>query len=170
MHRLVLRTVVLLLATTVGATLRAQAVEANSLRGIREIEVTIEPLATSAEEAGLHRADIQTDVELKLRLAGIKVLTNGEWLQGPGSPYLYVNANVRLNQPAAPGLAIFSISLQLKQLVTLTRDVSIMASATTWDTEAAGSVGRTNLQKIRDGIRDLVDEFINAYLSVNPKK
>jgi len=32
-----------------------------------------------------------------------------------------------------------------------------------------GTVGRDNLRDIRNSTKDRVDEFINAYLSVNPK-
>jgi hypothetical protein len=33
-----------------------------------------------------------------------------------------------------------------------------------------GSVGKSKLPGVRDSIRHSVDEFIDAYLSVNPKK
>jgi membrane-bound lytic murein transglycosylase D len=63
-----------------------------SLRGIHALRVVVEDLSSAVEQAGLHRTDIQTDVELKLRLAGIKVLPEDAQ---PLSPYLYVNANVQ---------------------------------------------------------------------------
>jgi membrane-bound lytic murein transglycosylase D len=63
-----------------------------SLRGIQALRVVVEDLSSAVEQAGLHRTDIQTDVELKLRLAGIKVLPEDAQ---PLSPYLYVNANVQ---------------------------------------------------------------------------
>jgi hypothetical protein len=55
--------------------------------------------------------------------------------------------------------------------VRLDRDPSIkIFAATTWDVAELGTVGRVNLRSIRERIKDLVDMFINAYLSVNPKK
>jgi hypothetical protein len=45
-----------------------------------------------------------------------------------------------------------------------------ISGATTWSVTAVGTVGRENLRNIRDFIKDDVDKFVNAYLSVNPKK
>lgn len=165
MNKLVLRPAVLLLAVTVSV----MGGDEKSLRGLQGVNVIIESLSSEAEQAGLNRTAIQTDVELKLRLAGIKVLSEEESLKQRGYPYLYVNAIVGLGKNT-PGLAFYAIRCALKQDVTLTRDDSISTIATTWDTGASGLVGASNLQNIRGGIKDLVDEFINAYLSVNPKK
>ena len=33
-----------------------------------------------------------------------------------------------------------------------------------------GVVGRNELPSLRDGIKHYIDQFINAYLSVNPRK
>lgn len=41
--------------------------------------------------------------------------------------------------------------------------------AATWNSSWTGSVGRDNSSAIRDRVKDTVDEFINAYLSVNPR-
>src|ERR1017187_384283 len=76
MHKLILRAGILLLATTVGVTLRAQDSDTQTLKGIQGLGVVVEDINSEAERAGLHRTDIQTDVELKLRLAGIKVLSD----------------------------------------------------------------------------------------------
>ena len=40
--------------------------------------------------------------------------------------------------------------------------------ATTWLKANTGTVGE--IKSIRDRIKDFVDEFINNYLTVNPKK
>src|SRR2546428_542917 len=38
-----------------------------------------------------------------------------------------------------------------------------------WSTGSTGSVGMTRLDSLRNYVRDDVDEFINAYLSVHPR-
>ncbi len=54
-----------------------------SLRGIPGVYVLIEHLNPDAESDGLTRTQLRTDVELKLRLAGIKVFTREERFLGP---------------------------------------------------------------------------------------
>lgn len=167
MNGFILRLGVLILAVTVSVM--AGEFDKKSLHGLGGVYVLVESLDSEIEQAGLHKADIQTDVELKLRLAGIKVPTEEEHLHQPGTPYLYINANVHLGHENS-GLAYYAIDCELEQDVTLTRDESISTVATTWETGKAGVVGTSNLQRIRDSVKDLVEEFINAYLSVNPKK
>jgi hypothetical protein len=118
------------------------------------------------KRAGFARHTFKTDVELKLHMAGIKVLSEEESLETPGMPYLYVNLNPihqRSNETAA-----VSISIELKQTVLLERDPSLRVyGATTW---SAAWAGWHDLPFIREKVKDLTDQFINAWLSVNPKK
>ena len=102
--------------------------------------------------------DIRTDVELKLRLAGIKVVTKEESFKLAGSPYLYVNAQVRLSRQTH-GLAHYAISCELHQVVTLTRDVSISTDASTWDASGVGLAGTSKLPDIRIDIRSLKEPY-----------
>ena len=111
---------------------------------------------------GFDHRTFQTDMELKLRLAGIKVLTRAEILTTPGSPYLYLN--VTLPNPEKRKLSSYAIDLEFSQLVILVRDPGISAIATTW---SVGSVGNGDLPHIRDRVKDKMDQFINAWLSVN---
>ena len=62
----------------------------DTLRGLSAVQVLVEKLDDDAKRAGFDVNTIQTDVELKLRLAGIKVLTAEERLNTPGCQYLYV--------------------------------------------------------------------------------
>jgi hypothetical protein len=139
-----------------------------SLKGLHGVQVLVERLDPLVE-AGLTTGDIQTDVELKLRLAGIPVLSKQEMLATPGQPYLYVNVNV--NSSATRDLWPDHIEIQLNQNVTLARSPEpLVVGATTWSTGSVGAVFKQNLRSLRDGVKDQVDRFINAYLAVNPKK
>lgn len=102
-------------------------------------------------------------MELKLRLAGIKVLTKEERLATMGKPTLYLNIGALHRQPGQKHA--HNISLKLQQIVRLVRNGDL-ADATTW---SIGSVGYGDLPFIRNGVEDQVDQFINAWLSVNPK-
>jgi|SoiMethySBSTD1v2_1073268.scaffolds.fasta_scaffold3308556_1 hypothetical protein len=50
----------------------------NSLRGLLGVEVIVEDLKPEVERAELSRTQLQTDVELRLRQSGIRVLTEEE--------------------------------------------------------------------------------------------
>lgn len=138
-----------------------------SLRGLSGVSVTVEALSPATEEAGLTKADVLTDVELKLRLAGIPVLNEKQWIEAPGAPYLYLAVTV---SNRSNGLWAFSISVELMQRVVLERRPESGLFASTWSTDYVGSVGSTNIRSVRENIKDQIDKFINAYLAVNPKK
>ncbi len=128
-----------------------------TLKGISALTVVVEHVANDIDPSGTLISQIQTDVELKLRLAGIMVNQESE-------QFLYVDANiVRIES----GRYIFNCILELNQGVTLKRN-NTFCFACTWSANCAGITN--SLEKIRDSVKDLVDIFINAYLSVNPKK
>src|SRR5947207_10859466 len=64
-----------------------------TLAGLNGAAVLIEQIRDDAQHDGLWTGQVQTDVELRLRQAGIPVLTEEQMLAAPGSPYLYVNIN-----------------------------------------------------------------------------
>ncbi len=142
--------------------------EINTLRGLEGVHVLVEKMQPDAERDGLISEGIQMDVELKLRKAGIRVLTFEERVSAPGSPYLYINVNAALNKTIQ--LYSFTINVQLKQDVYLARNPAIATKATTWSIEGTGGVGQQRLRDIREQIADYVDTFINAYLAMNPRE
>jgi hypothetical protein len=135
--------------------------DSDSLRGLDRIAVVVEDLHAEAENAGLSRAQLQTAVELRLRLAGIKVVDESEGI-AKGYPFLYAQIN--------NGERFYSIHVAFEQSVFLQRNTDIRCMAVTWTTESAGSSSPPRMaETVRKAVADHVDEFINAYLSVNPK-
>jgi hypothetical protein len=132
-----------------------------TLKGIDAIYVVVEELPDGAKALGLTKEATQTDVELKLRLAGMRVVTKSEWFRLPGNPYLYVTINMTKGATAA------AIAVALNQNVLLERNSAAASGATTWSKE--GVLSNPDAQFVRDRTKDLVDEFLNAWLSVNPK-
>jgi hypothetical protein len=63
----------------------------------------------------------------------------------------------------------FAVTVEYTQPVTVSSTkASVLAS--TWSTRGVSIVGRNNFARsVRQDVRDAVDKFINAYLSVNPK-
>ena len=138
-----------------------------SLKGLRGIYLVIQNLDPPEEQAGLTTADIRTDVELKLRLAGIPVLSEDQWLNTRGGAYLYVKVEVFARADSAWP---YTSTVSVTQHVTLDRTPTIATWGSTWSVDILGSVGSLKVRSIRDRLKDQVDQFINAYLAVNPKK
>jgi hypothetical protein len=137
-----------------------------SLRGLSGVGVLIEDLDDDAKRVGLSTDQIQTDVELKLRLAGIKVLTKEERYLTPGHPYLYVNLYLM------PGVGLYPVNIvvELNQNALLTRDSASPITVVTWSTNSLGTAPRDTASTVRRYLSNDLDRFLNAYLSVNPKK
>ena len=62
--------------------------ELETLRGIKALHVIIKGFESEIEQYGLTREMIQNELETKLGLAGIKVLSREECLKEQGSPFL----------------------------------------------------------------------------------
>lgn len=136
-----------------------------TLRGLKGVYVVVEDLGGEIEKAGLTKAQILTDMELKLRMAGIKVLSREDWLKETGMPHLYVNCSVLLVSTSS---FVFHITVSLKQQVYLSRGMKVVYAGTTW--KSPGIIGiNPRVEEVRNYIKDQIDIFINAYLSVNPK-
>jgi len=150
-----------LLIGTASPTVRADDSEESrvSLKGITAVHVLVEDLHDDAARIGLTKESIQTDVELKLIMAGMHVVTREDWLKLPGAPRLYVNVNVLPPQAA-------SIEVELDQNVLLQRNGQLVISANTWN--LSGVLANPTSQGIRNQIKDRVDKFLSAWLSVNP--
>jgi hypothetical protein len=162
--------VVLLLAATAATAQGDNESSRETLRGLKEVEVLIESLTPEAEANGLDKSAIQTDVELTLRQAGIKVLTGAKALAAPGAPALYVRVST-FRRKTEPGFYSFSMEVRLEQSVRLERDPRMRALlAATWSSSGyIGTVGSANLKELRNSLKDEMNQFINAWLSVNPK-
>ena len=143
----------------------------DSLRGLAGVWVTVSNIPPEAEQDGLFQATLRTDVELRLRMAGIRVLTGEQWLNAPGRPTLDVLVGLYKSRAERLDGYAKSVEVTVTQDVSLTRDPSTFVRAVTW--QGLKTVGLSNsgvLQRdIRDNVADSVDEFINAFLAANPR-
>jgi hypothetical protein len=140
-------------------------IETESLKGLQSLNVVVEDLEPDLIKAGLTRLQIQTDVEIKLRRAGIK-LTGAE-KYSPESYYSYLYIRVSSFQhPDMPKVFAFHIEATLNQSVILERNKSKSIGAT-WKKDLTGIVGSDNVRQVRDHISDVIDLFINNYLKAN---
>ncbi|MEQ1947646.1 MAG: hypothetical protein ABL995_10685 [Bryobacteraceae bacterium] len=167
--RLAIALFALLLVSMPTAEANDTDLERKSLRGLKDITVGFVRVPTELRqyEPALE-TDIQTAAELKLRLAGIKVLSAAEVGNGAGSGVIL---NISINAfPTNDGNWPVSVQVGVLQVVRLDRDASIFSYGETWGVYRIGRAQRSNLRSVRDTVNDMVDQFINAYLSVNPKK
>ncbi len=141
------------------------SIQQESLRDLKGVYISVESLAPDIQNDGLTKDQIRKDVELILRKAGIKILSKKEWFDVEGSPFLYVNAHVvKLRETRE---YIYSINISFKQTVYPARKPVEITGAATWT--IGGIIGITpDLDKIRASVKTQVEDFIKAYLSVNP--
>ena len=139
-----------------------------TLRGLKGVGVLVENLSPEAEKEGLSRAQLQADVESKLRKAGIKILTKDESAKVPGEPYLYVNINLNTAK-TEDDVYPYSLDILLIQKVSLLRDPKITTYAVTWSTGGVGSISKQTVGELRENVKAIVDVFIKAYHAENPK-
>ena len=136
------------------------------LRGLQGCRVVVENLEPEIERDGLTREQLQTDTELKFRMAGIKVLSLKEATQVKGSsPFFHLWVRVLKLQS---GCYTYVITAELIEVVFPKRKPHYPIVVSTC--EIPSFMGFTcRLTDIRQPAKDIVDQFINDYLAVNPK-
>lgn len=139
-----------------------------TLQGLNSIGVLVEKLPSEVEKGGLIRNQLQSEVELKLRNAGIRVLTREECSHTPGEPYLYINININITKTESE-IYPYNIDAMFIQKVSLLRNPKKISYAVTWSTGGIGSIHKQLLSQLRDSVNDIVDIFIKNYLNENPK-
>jgi hypothetical protein len=150
----------LLLGLPVPARPGDQPTDRATLKGLTTIMVVVERLTPEAERDGLTKEQLRTDVEVRLRKAGITVTSSVE------EAYLYLNV---FTVKGSSELYAYHIRLEFNQEVILKRNRNVSLPAPTWSLDLGGTVGAKKLHEVRDDVADMVDKFINAYLEQNPK-
>ena len=138
-----------------------------TLHGLSGVGVLVEKLPAEIEKEGLTTNQLQIEVELKLRAAGIKVFARENSPNVPGEPYLYVNININIAKTESD-VYPYSIDAMLIQQVYLIRHPQPTVYAVTWSTGGVGSISKEFVGQLRSSVEDIVDIFIKAYLSENP--
>ena len=116
----------------------------------------VEQISPKAIEAGLMPEQVNTDVELRLRRSGIKVVDSAP-------AYLYVQITALKPGP----LWAYSVRASLHQPAHLDSN-GAPCLAETWTGGDVGIVGPDKfVSEVRSDIGDYVDRFINVYLAAN---
>jgi hypothetical protein len=138
--------------------------ERASLKGIKSVCVIVEDIKKDSDSGGLTIDQIQIDVELRLRKAGIAVADRKS-----GCPIILdVNLTVSKLDDVGP-LYLYNGDVAVMQYVKTVANNNLSV-ATTWSKNTFGVVGsKVVATQVRSSLGDVVDKFLNAYLSVNPK-
>jgi len=143
------------------------------LKGLEGVEVLVEEVKAELENYNLTAIQIQTDVEAKLREAEIKVFSKeeNEKNQPLRKPYLYVKITSR-KLPWKREVIAYDVEIALKQLVTLSvqpKSARKPFYSPTWYGNFVGAATPRDFGEIRDEVNQIMDKFIKAYQTANPK-
>jgi hypothetical protein len=162
------RLAIIILATAILVTFVSSSwasdttLSRGTLKGITAVSVLVEELDEAAKKWGLSQEDIQTDVELKLRQAGLRVVTFEEQLKLPGMPSLYVSIIASDDARSA------AVQVELDQNARL--EISGRnAFVATWSSPTTVITNPTG-RRIREIAKAKVDKFVDAWLLLNPKE
>jgi len=133
--------------------------ERATLKGIKAVKVVVRDLHPDAEADGLTTGQLQREVELRLRKAGITV-----------SPSAGIALNVTVNTSGREsGVYFFVIEVSLTQPVALVRDRKSITRAATWRLGSYGDVAAQDLARfVRETVASQLDMFVRAYREQNP--
>jgi hypothetical protein len=159
-----------LVTVTYSALLNASASWGKeSLKGLTIFSVSVVLEPRCGQIIAVDR--IQTDVELKLRSAGLTLKQNAQREEGGAAVDVSVGC-----LPIIQGCK--SVAWAADYTVAVAQGVDLKVSHTpalamTWSVDGmiVGSGGGATIENmVRANIRDSVDEFLNDFFTVNPKK
>jgi hypothetical protein len=163
--RIVVSAVVLgILTIATHAMAHLSAADRELLRGLDGFRLAVDRIRPDVERDGLFRSTLREDMELRLRMGGVKVLSEEEAEKKPDAPclYLYVDA-----LKCSLGY-VYKIRLSLMEPVKLVRNNAKVSATVLRIPDELGIT--SNLSEIRDAAGEFVDEFVKAWKAVNPKK
>ncbi len=158
-----------------------------SLRGIKTVVVKVHTFerewASELAKAGLTEAVLQASIERQLEKSGITVVSEEASIKDGNEGILNVRTNFSTPEPPKKSIIIgdeeklerfdpkkryiYAIRLNLRQLASLRRNPEQSVYTITWQTE---TLGLRRVALIREDIENVVNVFIEAYLSENPKR
>lgn len=144
----------------------ASAQQRDYLRDVRSVQVHIKIKRT--EPADDLKRQLATDVELRLRKAGIVVkdtiegMSNEEFLDTAHLYVIVVIVQGKIN-------AAMDVTVNLKRVGRFGRNIPQNILATVWENGVTILNGANPDSVLRQQVADNVDSFINDYLAANPK-
>ena len=137
------------------------ALDRATLRGVKAVNVVIDPVAPEIQKEGATSDGLRTRLEEKLRDAGIAV-------DAAGNEFVALRlTSVR----AARGPFAIAAAIGLYQPVMLVRDRNVKTATQTWEAETVVLADSKQVYRAcMDSVDELAARFVTAYRSVNPEK
>ena len=159
---------IVLASTSSLAEQSTETPERESLRGVTGVEVRVDPLDVEVEQLGLQTDTLQKEIKQRLQKAGVNVLTERERLKTPTAATLVIRVDTLHDRI---GRYFYTIDLFVTQRVRLEGQASAELSAVTWmKFGSIGTVADDNIKHIETQVLQKADQFIKAYLAVNPDR
>ncbi len=150
----------LVIMTATGFSVFAEPVQ---LKGLKTVAVDIRIDQTVVE---LKEADFRTDIELKLRMAGVRVVP----MNGAESRDGTLRIDLIAVEDNAKIMYSYGIRVDFSQRMVLPSRSDTSIFSTTWSRWMVGLGGKKKAPPVmKETVRAFVDEFINDYLAANPK-
>jgi len=144
-----------------------------TLAGVEAVYLKVHVWAVESNNP-LSEARLQTQVEIALRKAGIKVVDKPTAKKTPNAGQLF--AFVRLRMMDIDGAQIYATTVQVtfSQAVRLFRNANVLTFTRTWPyTSLADTPMILGSAKVEEGVRECLDaqvnDFINDFLTANPR-
>jgi hypothetical protein len=104
---------------------------------------------------------IKTKIELELRKLGVRIDADSD---------VTLDYQLDVSKRNSSDMLSYTEMLMITQVVTLPRETGyIKAIATIWDKRMFGRVGEINVKELANGYDDMLPEFLNDYLTANPR-
>jgi hypothetical protein len=165
----VAKSLLILISLVAVASASDDKTDRATLKGIKAMCVVVE--GTDQAHSKLSKEQLQSDIEGKLKQAGISI-------DKSGTTCLYLNVRalqalgrqpIGRKEKPIPLYAV-DVRLEFLQTVALTRDPATKTYAPTWSTANMATVASDDLGKTALEITiSLVDQFVTAYQTVNPR-
>lgn len=164
-RRILFFSLALMLVASFSANADWAKTESETLKGIKNLYVTIENLHPDAAEIGLNTTMLRKDIEDKLKTTGITVPFA---LIGNDEPYL--NVVITVHYDKEKDFVYYALHISLLQPVVLANTSNLSCYGRTWFVSSAGGASKKEaVQIIRQDINKKIDAFVKDYLAVNPK-
>jgi hypothetical protein len=137
------------------------ALERATLRGLKAVNVVIDPVDPELEKLGATADVLRTRLEQKLRDSRVQI---------DAAAIEFVGFRVRSVRAARGPLAI-AATIALYQPVTLVRDRNMKTSTQTWEVDTVLLADPKQVYRACvDSVDELAGRFVTAYRSVNPER
>ncbi len=149
--------------------IKAPVKQRDALEGLESIVVVAQEPPADAKAAGLTQQQIQSDVEMKLKLAGLEVLAKDDMEVEPHTPTLNVSVCI-LSQKDTQFYAV-SIMLNLQQPVILGKEPNTVVLANTWERASLSVFDKEILlSAVSAKVKEQVSFFIRDFRAANKRQ